>query len=241
MPKKDEINFREGWRVIRRRKWIIVFSLGFSLTVAFFVNDLTQPVFLATSQILIHEEPTRSPLTGEVLKNTGSYSESRGFHTFVELMTSRAHMGRVIKDLPRDLDLYRSPDPKGFLHPLIQSLEPILSHAQERLKQFLPEAASAKPLVEISEEERRSIEFNEQIDFLLSRISVESISGTRLVNTYVEHYDPAVSKSIADVVARTFIAYQSRQHAESNIDLIAFPHYATLWSSAKKIRKSLNP
>lgn len=68
----------------------------------------------------------------------------------------------------------------------------------------------------------QQLDVEHQVDWLASRITVEPIRDTRLVNIYVEHTDPRRAAEIADLVAWYFAEYQAHQRAEAGANLVAY-------------------
>lgn len=68
----------------------------------------------------------------------------------------------------------------------------------------------------------RNLDVEHQVDWLASRLTVEPIRDTRLVNIYVEHADPKRAAEIADLVAWYFQEYQEHQRAEGAANLVSY-------------------
>jgi uncharacterized protein involved in exopolysaccharide biosynthesis len=99
MTRRTELEFKDYWSMLKRRKRLIIASLAGSLLLAFALNMLTPPVYRATARIEIHREPTRSLLTGEEIETSTSQSDNLALYTAAELITNRTLMSKVVENL----------------------------------------------------------------------------------------------------------------------------------------------
>jgi len=214
MPNTDAIDLKEYWLLMKRRKGTICFSVLVCVALALSVNYLAQPAYRATSQILILQEPTRSPLTGEVVDIRNPYSESLALDTAAALITNRTLMAQVVNTLRDRRGIQRLDEPLS----LFQHFTSQIGNALQMLRDgLLPPAQEV-----LSEEEQQRAEFNEQIELLLGMTSVRPVRNTRLFNIHVEHQLPVVAKDIADTMAQLFIEYQVQQRTEGNRNLAGY-------------------
>jgi uncharacterized protein involved in exopolysaccharide biosynthesis len=211
MEQRDQMGVKDYWKVMTSHKWFIGFSLLVSCAVALGVNEFTQPVYQATSQIMIQKEQTRSPLTGDVMEISNAESDSLLFDTAVELVTSRTLLGLTIH-LLRDRDGIRLvEEPPRLVDGLRQRAKSILGTAEG----YLPLSVPYQSTREMAEDERVEDEFNLQIDNLRRKIRVKPIDGTRLVDVSVEDGDPLVARTIANTLVTVFTEDQAHQRAEA--------------------------
>jgi uncharacterized protein involved in exopolysaccharide biosynthesis len=68
----------------------------------------------------------------------------------------------------------------------------------------------------------REMDLDHQVDWLASRLTVEPIRDTRLVNIHVEHTHPRRAAEIADLVAWYFEEHQSHLRAQGSASLVGY-------------------
>lgn len=68
----------------------------------------------------------------------------------------------------------------------------------------------------------RDLDVDRQVDWLASRLTVEPIRDTRLVNIHIEHANPKRAAEIADLIAWYFAEYQAHQRAEGSANLVSY-------------------
>src|SRR3972149_3174206 len=99
MPKTNETDLRQSWLVIKRRRRTVLFCLLVSIGLAFSINYLAQPLYRATSKVLILQEPFRSPVTGQVMEDRNPYSERLALDTSAALITNHTLVTRLVSIL----------------------------------------------------------------------------------------------------------------------------------------------
>lgn len=218
MSKTNETDLRESWLVIKRRRGTVLFCLLVSVGLAFSINNLAQPVYRATSKVLVLQEPFRSPVTGQVMEDRNPYSERLALDTSAALITNRTLLTRLVTILRERWSIDRLDQPPGFF----QLLKHQMGFALAKFPEPLPLFARSIPAQDVSEDERLRAELQEQTDLLHHMINVEPVRDTRLVNIHVEHQTPTVAKTIADALAHLFIEYQLEQKTEATTNLTGY-------------------
>ncbi len=217
MSKRADMELKDYWLVIKRRKWWILGSLLASLAVALALNTFTKPVYRATTRIQINPEPNRSLLSGEVLENTSAQSENLALFTAAELITNRELLGRVVQTLRERGEFSDADLNQGFMAFLTSKLGPIsqwlngrstlehLSHQRQ--------ASAADP---------STSQANLAINWLMQQVSVEPVHDTRLVSISAEHSDPRIAQDIANILAEYFVEYQAQHSAASSTSVVSY-------------------
>jgi uncharacterized protein involved in exopolysaccharide biosynthesis len=197
MFRSDEIDLKYYGLVIRRWKRLILTVAGACVGLAFVLNLVMQPIYLASTRVEVSREPSHSPLTGEDL-GEDTPTDNVALLTTAELMTNRDLMRNVVKTLKeRQLLQENAPRAEFFLK------------LRDRITFRTVDQASA----ELGDPEGPS---SPDVDWLLSVLSVKPIRDTRLVKVEVEHWNPRIAKAIADVVVSEFVDYQG--HLRSAAD-----------------------
>lgn len=111
MFRADEIDIKHYGVVLGRWKRLILGVAGSCMALAFILNLVLQPIYRASTRIEITKEPTRSPITGELI-NDDYQSDAVALHTAAELLTNRELMRRVAHTL-RERELLQMNAPRA--------------------------------------------------------------------------------------------------------------------------------
>jgi uncharacterized protein involved in exopolysaccharide biosynthesis len=204
MAKNSEVGPRDYWRALMRRKWLIAASVAAWVVLALGLNAVTDPVYRAKTQVVIEKEPTRSVLTGELLESSTSQSDNLALFTAAALIDNRALLAGVVETLNAGGVMLHDPPSKNPLQPALAALR--------------KRGGGGRQTAAVGEH----AELKRRIDWLESKISVEPVRNTRLVNIYVEHSIPSQAEKIADAVAAAFVKHQASQVSSGTTSLV---HY----------------
>ena len=194
----DVIDLRQYWQTIMRHKWGI---MGFS----FIVTVLTvlvvfamKPIYKATATLLIESQQAKVVSIEEVYGLEGNNSEY--FLTQFEILKSRKLAEKVVSQF----DLVNHPE---------FNEQPMFSLDFD-WKQYLPfELPGAN--VTLTPEQIEEARFKAAVDLYLSRLSVEPVRKTQLVNISYESGDPQLAADIANAVGNAYI----EDNLQSKLDL----------------------
>jgi succinoglycan biosynthesis transport protein ExoP len=173
---------REYAALLHKRRGLVATAVGVALLVATLYNYTTRPLYQAVVQLLIDRDspnllPTRE-LT-EVSKGTDYYE------TQYELLRGRSLAEKVVERL----ELQKSPE---------FQTGPLLS-PWERVRRFVP-GRSGRALGE-----GQTLSLSPAVAAFRSRLSVEPVAGSRLVNLRFKAYDPALAARAANALAQLYI------------------------------------
>ena len=209
MQNIPEVHLKDYLHLIRRRKWIIIACLFITVTTVAIGNYAMEPVYQATVQMIIDKEQRKSPVTGEMMEYESYESESLTFQTYFSLIDSFPVLKKVVERLPERQRQKTEPAP------LVVFKEAIIENIRN-IKQFI------RDLLPAEEKQARqpadddpSLILHSQVNAIRSRISVEPIMDTRLVNVSVEDTDPVFAKDIANAVAQSYIDYHMTSRLET--------------------------
>lgn len=213
MQNIPEVHLLDYLQLIRRRKWIIIACLIITVTTVIIGNYAMEPVYQATAQLIIDKEQRKSPVTGEIMEYESYQSETLTFQTYFSLIDSFPVIKRVVETLPeRQREEVRPGSLKVFKDAVIENIRRI----KEFIRNLLPsEEEQGQPT------DDPSLILHYQVDAIRSRISVEPVTDTRLVNINVQDTDPVFARDIANGVAQSYIDYHrtSRvQAAKSSVE-----------------------
>ena len=88
MFRSDEIDLKYYGLVIARWKRLILSVAGACVGLAIVLNLIMQPIYRAVTRLEISKEPTRSPITGELIGDDFQ-TDNVALMTTAELMTNR--------------------------------------------------------------------------------------------------------------------------------------------------------
>ncbi len=177
-----ELSFvAQYWRIIRRRKWLIIGSVITGIALGLLLNVLTQRQYTATSTVEIAREDAQV-LDVEGVRSEVTTADQEFYQTQYGLLRSRSLAERVARSmrLPRDA-AFRS------AFGLDGSDDAVLPTQPRGAR-----AASAAELTVIR-------------DILLDNITIADRRSSRLVDVSFTSPDPDLSARIADAWARGFI------------------------------------
>ena len=197
----QEIDLKQYGLLLRRRKKLVLGTVGVCVLAALAVNLLTEPVYRATTRIEVLKEPTRSPLTGEAIASYGWNSDNVALYTAAELITNRALLRDVVMSLRESGNLVTEAPRRGAMLRAIgrRGSRPGTANASWRSAGSMSEA-----------------DLSRDIDWLLKITRVKPINETRLVMIQVDHWVPGIAQAIADTLAHQFVAHEQRKRASDD-------------------------
>ncbi|MCK4244034.1 MAG: GumC family protein [Candidatus Omnitrophica bacterium] len=214
MQNIPEVHLLDYLQLIRRRKWIIIACLFITVTTVIIGNYTMEPIYQATAQLIIDKEQRKSPVTGEIMEYESYQSETLTFQTYFSLIDSFPVLKRVVETLPdRQREEVRPGSLKVFKDAIMENIRKI----KEFIRNLLPkEEKEGQPI------DDPSLMLHYQVDALRSRISVEPVTDTRLVNINVQDTDPLFARDIANGVARSYIEYHRTSRVQAAKSSVAW-------------------
>lgn len=206
---EQSVNIAEYYYIIAKHKWLILIVLLFvaSLT-AFFTFRMT-PIYRATATMVIENEKTRSPLTGENM-DYGSYvTQTLSFNTHSKLITSRPVLEKIIRKYKLD----RIDEHKKAKDERISSLKDVISLLKKNIRLLIGE--EEKPMMPVD----RRIAL---IQALENKITVSEIRDTLLLNLSVEDQDPEMARNIANGLAQAYIEFNTASKLRSSKNTLSW-------------------
>jgi len=194
---EEEIHLRDYLRVIFKRRWLIVTILLIVVVSVTIESFRMTPIFRATAQVMIESDNPKVVDIEEVLRV--NKTDADYYQTQYGILKSKALALKVIKFLTLKENPEIGDSKKGFslgaaFHEMVGWLKNLFSSAEEKLDPQL-------------EEDKEN---NSLIKAYLSRLKVEPIRQSRLVNVSFEGKDPRMVAGIANAHAQLYI--------ESNIE-----------------------
>jgi succinoglycan biosynthesis transport protein ExoP len=175
---------RQYLAMLHKRRGIVITCLAVSLLVAVLYNYTTRPVYQATTQILIDRD------TPDVLPNKELVDLVQGgidyYQTQYQLLKSRDLAKRAVEHLRPVLEKSRELATGPMMNPL------------ERIQRLL-----GRPPHALLDSD--GMPLSPAVAAFRSRIDVDPIPGTRLVNLRFNAYDPEVAAKAVNALADLYI------------------------------------
>jgi len=210
---KKEASLLEYWRVILKRKWVVV-SVTIVLLAASAVLCFTAtPLFRAGVTLQI-DDPGSSMLTIQDLFNSSSGSTDwlgTYFNTQLKILQSRMLAERVAKKM----NLAARPDlqaASGRGRSLLAMLRTVASLRWLRAKPAPQPEAGGDSGSAASEAADPSSAY---AGYVMSGLGVEPVTDTRLVNLTFTAVQPRLAADVANALAQEFIAYSIESRYEA--------------------------
>jgi polysaccharide biosynthesis transport protein len=197
----EAVGIRTFFGILKRQKRVIFISVAAFTVVGLCLNAIIPPTYRATVRLEIRRPVDRSPLTGQALGSAGYQSENLSMFTAAEQITNRRILGQIASEF----------GPRGW----IRTLAPAVSGQSDfaALMRWLRKPAAGAPgrggPVDL-------VTASGQVDWLRTIIKVDPVQDTRLVDLKIEHRVPEAAVSIADELARLFVADQWRRSADAD-------------------------
>ena len=171
---------RHYFGMLHKRRSLIVACFAVSLLVAVLYNYSTRPVYRATTQILIDRDTPNVLPNKELVELVQAGNDY--LQTQYQLLRSRALAERAVERL----GLQKSPE---------LATGPMMS-PWERLQRRLGRIPDADP---------GEIPLSPAAAAFRSRVQVEPVAGSRLVNLHFSAYDPSVAANAVNSLAQLYI------------------------------------
>ncbi|MFO1422311.1 MAG: polysaccharide biosynthesis tyrosine autokinase [Candidatus Competibacteraceae bacterium] len=184
----DELNLRELWQVIVKRRWTIIIFALIVVTAVVTASFLMTPIYRASLTLQIDREDIKIVTKGEIAPEESGWSGQDYYQTQYELLKSRSLALRVVNQLGL-ADL--SPPPPSAL-----------AEFKAWLADWLPKASEAKdPGKPVSESER----LEGVVSGFLGGLTVEPVRNSRLVKLYYDSPNPQQAAAILNTLVKNYI------------------------------------
>jgi succinoglycan biosynthesis transport protein ExoP len=172
---------RQYLAIVHKRRALLVTCVAVSLIVAVLYNYTTRPLYQATAQILIDRDTPNVLQTKEVLETQVGADV---YQTQIQLLQGRSLAEKVVERL----DLQKSTE---------FQTGPLMSPWERIQRKFL--GRNTQPL------DNEGIPLPPAVAAFRSRLRIEPVAGSRLVNIRFSAFDPSVAAQAANALAQTYI------------------------------------
>ena len=185
---EDEINLRDLWQVLVRRKWVLLIFFLMAVSVTIIATYLSTPIYRSSLTLQINKDAPKV-LDYQDITPSESVYEKDFYQTQYELLKSRSLAQRVIDRL----DLKNSPHFIG---------EETVANDEnsDGIAALLGVNQSGK-----SETINASLQKNILIKRFLDNLTIEPVKRSRLVKIHYDSADANLAASISNAVAKNYI------------------------------------
>ncbi|MDZ7809403.1 MAG: polysaccharide biosynthesis tyrosine autokinase [Arhodomonas sp.] len=209
----DEFSLADLWLTIRKHKWTIISFTALVVTATVVATALMRPVYKATATVQINEQGSQI-LEYQDLEGSGGGSQGRNFYsTQYQILQSRSLASRVVDEL----GLVDNPELNGEVSQ--RGLMAGIGQVRQVISQVF--ADDGEPAVEeapASREDRRAAVVNR----LRSKLSVNPVGDSRLVEVSFESFDPELAAEVSNALVDNYIEANLERDYESGSDAREF-------------------
>lgn len=217
-PEK-EIHLSEYFEVLRKRKkMILTVMLLIVAGLAYYAFNAT-PVFQSTATMIIESDNSAASIKGQSAEYEGLIAQGMDFNTHYELITFTPVIERVIKSLkleenqPQALEI--SPV-KAFIHMFRENISKLLNMEERTLT---------------TEEDH-----GQMVNMIRSKITIEPLKGTLLLNILVKDKNPEMAADIANAVAQQYVEFNMSNRMEASKETMEWLN-TEIYSQKKKLEQ----
>ena len=203
---EQSVNLAEYYYILAKHKWLIIISFVIVTSLTAFFSFRMAPVYRATATMVIENQQTRSPLTGESLEYSGYVTQTLAFNTHLKLITSRPVLEKIIRIHKLDRAEKEVKTGKEGISQLT-SLKDILSLFRKNLRVLL----GGEEKILSSQDKKAAL-----IAGLRRKIEVSEVRDTLLMKVDVEDHEPVMAKNIANDLARAYIEFNTASRLKSS-------------------------
>jgi len=196
----DSIDLQDLWRVIQKRRWVVISIVAIFLAVAILATWLTVPMYRSTAVIQITHE------TGRILRIEDFEATPRStmeiekyYQTQFDILRGR----QLAEDVIERLEIQDHPEFTGEIRQ--RSLISEIRMLPRRILRVVRGSPSTETRFELTEEQQRTIAIRRAGSILRSRIMVAPRANSRLVNVSVSSFDPTLAARLANAVVQEYV------------------------------------
>ena len=184
----DELNLRELWQVIVKRRWTIFIFTLIVVSAVVTATFLMTPIYRASLTLQIDREDIKIVKTGEVAPEENGSSSQDYYQTQYELLKSRSLALRVVNQL--GLADLPPPPPSP------------LAELKMWLTSWLPKIGEANNSEKLPSESNK---IEGVVSGFLNNLTVEPVRNSRLVKLYYDSPDPRQAAAILNTLVKNYI------------------------------------
>jgi len=221
LEQERTLHLMDYYHVLLKHKWLIMASLILVSALTAFTIFRMVPVYRATCIMVIDNEKSVSPLTGQRTEYENWYTQTLRFSTHTRLITSRPVIQRVIKKLKLD-------QPQNEIKLEISPIKAYLAGLKKNLQMLLSQPEKSLTPREMQEG---------LINGVKSKINIETIEETHLLNISADDYNPDLARDLANSLVQSYIEFNLDNRTSSSKNTLNWMSNQ-LYETQKKLEKA---
>ena len=203
---EEEMDLLEYWRVIAKRKWVLITFTGILVLFTGILSFLATPKYKSTATLLIEGERSKILSIEDEFGYSRNIEDLRSFNTSLKFLKSKSLAERVA----RKMNLLNRPE---FGAGKMQKKN-LLAVAKETIsfKWILPEKKAKN---DESNSKIRSDPYSGIAESVRESIDVSAIRTTKLVEISCTSYYPVLAANIVNTLAEEFIDFSIEKRFET--------------------------
>lgn len=222
----DEIDLRELWQVIVRRKWLIISIAALVFMIALVATLMMTPIYRASATLQIQPESSGKVLNYSIEAQDTRVNDKDYYQTQYELLKSRNLAQRTIESMGLEAELKGEQLAKPFFAEMSSQVSALFTGAKPT--DAINEDNDIDPQDTDSPTQNQST--NVQIaapevqgklgkqpieDKFLANLTISPVKNSQIVTVQYDHIDPEQAAAITNKVAENFIAMNLERRRES--------------------------
>lgn len=197
-PDHDEgLDIQEYYRVIVKHKKLVGVAWLVCVVLVGLWTYTRIPIYRASSLIVIDNQSSRSPLTGERTNYESYFSETARFKTHAKLLTSRAVLEKVVLDMGLDEKKTKPQQNPSALSSFLKQFRNSI-----RIRENI-DVLTGKD----QEKTRPGSKLENAVNQLRYKVNIEEVRDTMLYKISVEDPDPTFAMQAANSLAKSYIGF----------------------------------
>jgi capsular exopolysaccharide synthesis family protein len=211
------IHLRELFRLVRKRKWLIIVLIAIVTTILTIEAYRTSPIYQASAKIEIGKENRSLVQAGELIQDDSDWIVPMvSLRTSMEILKSRPVLEEVVTNLELDQkSKFLNVTPRRSMWEAIRSIvRKESSPGQDEATRAMAEVRPAPMESKLARSLEESARLQPYVDLLEGALKTEPIRETRIIAISYTHTDPTIAAAVANGVAQVFIDRGFRNKTE---------------------------
>lgn len=210
VEEEDKIDLRDYWRILVKRRWVVLSVLLIIAVASFLSTILMIPVYRSTVSIQIDNESSRILGYEDFAPSEGGFSSAQQFYTTqYEILSSRALSEAVV----RNQGVEDHPELTGEIRQ--RSLLGELKALPTMIGTVLGGAGRTPQISTLDAEQRREQAIVYAAKVLRGRMDIEPVRNSKLVRVSVSAFDPEFAARMSNAVVEEYTRSSMQRRYEA--------------------------
>jgi len=208
---EEETHLSEYLMVLSKRKTLIILVFILVIVAALFYSYTADPIFQSSARLIIDNEKSSSPITGERTDFESYQSQTVTFNTSIKMIQSVPVVQQVIAELKLDAE-------NNDQDLEVSAIKKLISQLKANIKLLLKlDGAQGLSPEELAHRKAQAL-----IAMVQEKIAVEQIRDTRLLNLSVKDKDPVLAADIANTLAQKYMEFDLGNKMDASKQTLAW-------------------